>query len=314
MHFLGYGAHPDRVAVVAACDPVDERRRHVEETYEVSKTFATIEELIVAADFGTAVVCTPSHVRVETVRALAVAGKNVMVEKPMADDLEDAREMVRICEEAGVSLAVDQNFRDHYAFGLARDAIQNGETGRILGIDHREMIFREVQGWRAAARHHALSVMGIHWVDGFRYLLPDDADWLIARTYSSPAVASAGETDAFVQIHFGGATVNYTQSFSSRVERVETIVIGESGTLALTYDTLEVVGPNGQREIRRNPYAGTGKPESAYRSLERLLDAVDTGEEPGNSGIDNLKTLSLTAAAYRSAEIGQPVVLQAGLL
>jgi len=61
-------------------------------------------------------------------------------------------------------------------------AIRAGDIGRVLGIDHRELLFREVSGWRAAARHHALSVMGVHWFDGFRQLLADDADWLVART------------------------------------------------------------------------------------------------------------------------------------
>jgi len=313
MHVTGCLAHPDRVRVVAACDPDAERRRHVEQTHGVPITFATLDELLAGPDFDTAIVCTPSSVRVETVRTLARAGRNVLVEKPLAESLDEAQEMVRTCATEGVLLAVDQNFRDHYAFGLARDAIRAGEIGRVIGIDHRELLFREVSGWRATARHHALSVMGVHWVDGFRYLLPDDADWVVARTFSSPAVQSAGETDAFVQIHFGEATVNYTQSFSSRIERVETIVLGESGTLCLTYGALEVLTADGRSRTRENPCAGAGKPESAYRSLERLVDAIDHGDQPANSGTDNLKTVALVDAAYRSAREGRPVALHLGL-
>jgi predicted dehydrogenase len=314
MHFRGYAAHQDRVTVVAACDPVEACRDRVEHAHGVSRTFATVAELLDSADFDTAVVCTPSVVRLDVVRSLALANKHVLVEKPMADSLDEAREIVEICDEAGVHLAVNQNFRDHYAFGLAREAIEAGETGRVLGIEHRELTFRLVQGWRAEARHHALAVMGVHWLDGFRQLLPGDADWLSARTWSSPAAPAAGETDAFVQLHFGEASVNYVQSFSSHVESVETIVIGEASTLRLTYDTLELAAAGGRRELRPNPYAGPGKPESTYRSLERLLDAVDAGSEATNSGADNLKTLSLLAAAYQSAATDRPVHLKNGLL
>lgn len=314
MHFTGYLNHPDRVAVVAAVDPMEERRTHVTEIYGITDTYSNVDELLAKADFSVASVCTPSLVRLETVKALAAAGKHIMVEKPMADTLDEARELVEVCRTAGVKLAVDQNFRDHYAFGLAREAIQNGEIGRVLGIDQRELVFRTVQGWRAEATHHALSVMGVHWFDGFRYLLPEDADWLVARTYSSPAAPASGETDAFVQIRFGDATVNYTQSFSSRIERIETIVIGVEGTLSLTYDALEIMRTDGSLETRHNPFAGAGKPESAYRSLERLFEAIESGGEPSNGGVDNLKTLSLLAAAYRSAETGAPVELKAGLL
>lgn len=314
MHFVGYRNHPERLTVVAAVDPMEERRSHVTESYGIANTYASVDELFDGVDFDVAVVCTPSLVRLETVQALAAAGKHIMVEKPMADTLDVARELVEVCRAAGVKLAVDQNFRDHYSFGLARDAIQNGAIGRVIGIDHRELLFRTVSGWRAEAKHHALAVMGVHWFDGFRYLLPDDADWLVARTYSSPAAPAAGETDAFVQIHFGEATVNYTQSFSSRIERIETIVIGEEGTLAVTYDTLEIVGVDGASEIIQNPYSGESKPESAYRSLDRLFEAIESGGEPSNGGVDNLKTLSLLAAAYQSAATGTPVELKGGLL
>lgn len=314
MHFVGYLNHPERLTVVAAVDPMGERRTHVTETYGIADTYASVDELLAGTDFDVAVVCTPSLVRLETVQALASAGKHIMVEKPMADTLEEARELVEVCHAADVKLAVDQNFRDHYAFGLARDAIQEGAIGKILGIDHRELAFRTVSGWRAEAKHHALAVMGVHWFDGFRYLLPQDADWLVARTYSSPAAPAAGETDAFVQIHFGDATVNYTQSFSSRIERIETIVVGEEGTLSITYDKLEIVRADGSVEVRENAYAGSGKPESAYRSLARLFDAIESGGQPSNGGLDNLKTLSLLAAAYQSAATGAPVELKSGLL
>lgn len=314
MHFAGYLLHPDQVTVVAACDPAAEQRRRVENAYKVPHSYPDVEAMLDAEEIDVAVVCTPSHVRSDTVRAVASRGVNVLVEKPLADSYTEARELVEICERASVQLAVNQNFRDHYAFGQARDAIRGGTIGPVLGIDHRELMFREVSGWRAEAKHHALSVMGVHWFDGFRYLLPDDADWLTARTYSSAATESAGETDAFVQVHFGAATVNYTQSFSSRVDRVETIVLGERGTIALSYDAMIVIDSDGKATTTPNHYAGEGKPETAYRSMERLLAGLENGVEATNSGQDNLKTLSLLFGAYQSAETGQPVTLTNGLL
>lgn len=312
MHFRGYLARPDRVKVVAAVDPIPERRRHVERAYGVPVTYATIAELVDDAEFDVAVVCTPSHIRLAAVEELAAAGKHLLVEKPLADGLEEGRRIVALADEAGIKLAVDQNFRDHYAFGLARDTIRAGRIGPIIAIDHRELTFREVAGWRAQSRRHALSVMGVHWLDGFRYLVESDADWVVATTRRSPAVAAAGETDAVVHLRFGSVGVNYVQSFSSRVDRVETIVTGERGTLAFGYSQLELASGEGVT-ISRNPCA-EDKPQSAYRSLERLLDAIEDDHEPDNSGRDNLKTLALLEAAYLSAARGDLVHLKEGLL
>jgi predicted dehydrogenase len=313
MHLEGLVSHADRAVAVAAVDPSAERREWVRTTWGVEQVFASTDELLAATTIDAAIVSTPSNVRLEAVRSLAEAGVAVLVEKPLADTMAEAFAIAELAEKTGTVIGVDQNFRDHYAFGLARDVIKAGEIGAVYAIDQSELVFREVQGWRAQSQHHALAVMGVHWFDGFRYLLPADADWIVSRTYRSPATPAAGETDAFTQIHFGNATVNYSQSFSSRIERIETIVFGESGTLRLDYESLTVSTATGVRTLA-NPYAGDGKPQSAYRCLEHVLDAAENGTEAANSVADNLKTLSLLVGAYRSAELGAPVTFEGGIL
>ena len=316
MHFDGYQAHPERVRVVAACDPVAERRAWAEKEHGVPHTYDSVEELLShdanGEYFDVAVVCTPSEVREPAVAALAAAGKHIMTEKPLAPTLAEARRLVALAENAGVQLAVNQNFRDHYAFGIAARLIAGGEIGAVRGVSQLDLMFRQDRGWRIEQDRHALSVMGVHWLDGFRQLIPADATRVLARTFSSPAIDCAGETDAFVQIDFGAVPVSYVESFSSRVTVADTIVVGERGTLRFGYDKLVRVNDAGAEQWD-NPYAGAGKPESTFRSLERLLDSVDTGQVPGNSGRDNLKTIALLEAAYASADHNRPVELTGGL-
>jgi predicted dehydrogenase len=329
MHFDGFRAHPERVRVVAACDPVPERRAWAEREYGVPRTFASVEDLLGDAsasqhsasqhgasaredNWDVAVVCTPSEVRKPAVAALAGAGKHILTEKPLADTYAEAADLVTLCERAGVLLAVDQNFRDHYAFGIAAGLIADGEVGSVLGIVQRDLMFRQDRGWRIEQPRHALSVMGVHWFDGFRQLVNWDATLVTARTYSSPAIDCAGETDAFVQIDFGPVPVSYTQSFSSRFAATDTVVIGDRATLEFGYGTLTRHSADGTK-VWTNPYAGPGKPESAFRSLNRLLDALSTAAPPSNSGRDNLKTIALLEAAYQSAEQGRAVELTGGL-
>ena len=312
MHFAGYRAHPDRVRVVAACDPVAERRAWAEREHQVPRTFASVGELLGHDGWDVAVVCTPSQVREPAITALAGAGKHILTEKPLSESYAEAGRLVARCAQAGVMLAVNQNFRDHYAFGIAAQLIADGEIGVVLGVSHQDLMFRQDRGWRTQRPRHALSVMGVHWLDGFRQLAGQPATRVSARTGSSPAIDCAGETEAFVQIEFGTVPVSYVQSFSSRVSRTETIVLGERGTLRFDYGTLASCTAEGAADWV-NPHAGEGKPESTYRSLSRLLDAIETGEQPGNSGQDNLETIALLEAAYQSAAEGRPVELTGGL-
>lgn len=314
MHFDGFRMRPERLDIVAVVDPSAERREWAATEYGVTAGFASVAAALAAVEFDVAVVCTPSHVRVETVRELAAAGKHILVEKPFADGIDEARELVRITDEAGVQLAVDQNFREHYGFELARDLIQQGRIGNVRVINHRELMHRVDEGWRNQQEHHALMVMGVHWLDGFRRLLDQDADWVVARTFSAPSVPAIGETDANVQIRFGDATVTYTDSFSSWITQWDTIVLGDEGTLHISKGAITIAGPAGTETFENPLSTGENKPLTAYGALAGLLDAVETGIEAPNSGRDNLKTVSLIDGVYRAAESGEPVTFVNGLL
>lgn len=312
MHFDGYLAHPERVRIVAACDPLPERREWAQRTYSVERVFASLEEMIANSEWTTAVLCTPTSVRQKMVETLAAAGKHILVEKPLADNFEEAKAVVTTCAEAGIKLAVNQNFREHYGFHLARELIAAGRIGDVHGVIHEDLMFRQDSGWRTGVDRHALSVMGVHWFDGFRQILSREASWVWSRTSSSPAVDCVGETDAFTQLLFDDIPVSYVQSFSSRVPRTETLVLGSLGTLSLGYNGVSV-SLQGSKTQWENPYAGRGKPESTFRCLDRLLEAAEHDAEPSNSGEDNLRTIALLDAAYASARAQAPVTLNGGL-
>jgi predicted dehydrogenase len=168
--------------------------------------------------------------------------------------------------------------------------------------------------------------MGIHWLDGFRWMLGSEARSLVCLTRSSAAIDSAGETDASVQITFKcGSVATYVQSFSSPLARTETLVLGEKGLLLLDYRGAALYQrglppfPRGDgrgvpEPVERwtNPYAGPGKPESAFAGLDHLLTALETGGVPPNSGEDNLNSIALLDAAYRSAVEGRVIAFEDG--
>lgn len=316
MHFEAYAAHPERLRIVAACDPVAERVEMMQHKYGVEQGFATLEEMIAQADWEVAVVCTPTSIRQSTISTLAAAGKHIFVEKPMSDNFQEAEQMVAICEQANVQLAVNQNFRYHYPFDTARELIQAGRIGQVVSILHQDLMFRQDAGWRLEMQRHALSVMGVHWFDGFRWMLGAEAASLTGANQSSPAINCVGDTDASVQILFEqGTMVSYVESFSSCFRRVETIVIGEQGTLVLEYNKASLYDRDSRNEPREqweNPNAGANKPKATYVGINILLTALEQGTEPANSGRDNLKTISLLDAAYRSAAEQHAIAFQAG--
>lgn len=313
MHANAYRPHPERIRLVAACDPVPEAVARARDEYGVPLGFSSIAEAVDGAEWDLAVVCTPTFVREAAIAELAAAGKHIFVEKPMADTYDEAQRMVEACDRAGVTLAVNQNFRHHYPFDKARSLIAEGRIGSVVAIAHQELNFRQDKGWRTGVDRHALSVMGIHWFDGFRWMLNDEPASIACNLRSSPAINAAGETDIAMTIRFqDGVIVSYGQSFSSLVKRIETVVIGDAGTLRLTYDGLELYA-NGDSTtpelVWENPSRGTNKPLATYLNLDHVLTAIERGEESTLSGHDNLKTVRMLDAAYESNLAGQPVAI-----
>ncbi|MBO0782659.1 MAG: gfo/Idh/MocA family oxidoreductase, partial [Ktedonobacteraceae bacterium] len=171
--------------------------------------------------------------------------------------------------------------------------------------------------WRTQLKRHALSVMGVHWFDGFRWILNDEATSLICDTRSSAAIQCVGETEASVTINFQrGTLVSYTESFSAPRGRTETLILGETGEIILTYDSMTLFNRDHRSTPLKqweNPGRGTHKPEASFTGLNLLLEAIEHNTEPTNSGKDNLKTIALLDGAYRSAETRRAIEFHEGI-
>lgn len=317
MHFDAYLPHPERIRVVAACDTDPERVDQARQRYGLTQGFNSLEEMIEKASWEVAIVCTPTHVRKQVVDVLAQAGKHIFVEKPFADTYQDAQHMVEACRQAGIKLAINQNFRYHYPFEMARKLVARGAIGPVVSIIHQDLMFRQDTGWRTQLPRHALAVMGVHWFDGFRWVLEDEAQSILCHTRSSKAIQCEGETEASVIVNFSrGTLVSYTQSFSIFRGRTETLILGETGTLVLNYNGMSLFDRDHRAEPREqweNPYRGVHKPEATFVDLNLLLEAIELGNEPPNSGYDNLKTIALLDGAYRSAQVQHAIEFHEGM-
>lgn len=314
MHLDGLKAHPERVEVAAICDPNEENLLKRADQYEIPQRFGTLEAFIQKSGIDAAIVCTPSSIRKEVLFPLIEAGIPVFVEKPVSETLQEAIEISEKSAEYGVPVSINQNFRTFFTFDMVKRQVQDGQIGAVTNIVLNDMYFRQDNGWRLERERHALSVMGIHWFDGFRWILGCEAQTINCQTRSSSAIDCTGDTDSSVQLVFeNDVPVTYVQSFSSAYNRVELIVVGETGTLVANYKTVELYrkGNNGPIQTWNNLIS---KPESTFDGLQQLLLSIESKQEAANSIQDNLKTISLLEAAYRSSKQRAIVTLQQGIL
>ena len=75
-------------------------------------------------------ICTPTHLHHEMVLKAAAAGRDIVCEKPLARTLQQGREMVRTCREAGVRLLVAHVVRFFPEYARAKALVDAGQVGQ----------------------------------------------------------------------------------------------------------------------------------------------------------------------------------------
>ncbi|MBM4149595.1 MAG: Gfo/Idh/MocA family oxidoreductase [Lentisphaerae bacterium] len=174
LHLDGMKEHPQRVRCVALCDPDGQTRQARMEEYGVAAGFSDLADFVRDAGVDAAIVCTPTHLRQSILAPLLDAGIPVLCEKPLAETYAEAERMSAMASRCRTTVAVNQNFRRHFTFSVGREVLAAGALGRPLHLVQTAMGMRRDAGWRLDRRRYVMSVMSIHWFDGYRFLLHDE--------------------------------------------------------------------------------------------------------------------------------------------
>jgi D-apiose dehydrogenase len=114
VHLEGMKRHPERAACVALCDPDAALAAKRAAEYGISRTFATVQDMIAAGGLDAAIVGTPTPVRFAVVAPLLEAGIPVLIEKPLSETYAEAVRIAALAARTGVPAAVNQSFRRSY--------------------------------------------------------------------------------------------------------------------------------------------------------------------------------------------------------
>ena len=305
MHADGIALHPERLALSAVVDPDPVAMAKTAKTYDIRRVYTCVDDMLTDGGVDVAVVCTPTHVRLDVVKPLVEAGVPVFCEKPLAETFDEAKAIAAAADAAGVPVAVDQNFRRCFSFHLAKEELASGEIGRPLHWIQSAAGLRRDQGWRNSRSRYVMAIMTIHWLDGYRYLFGEEPTTIYCRGVNSPAVDGGPDTGVSLILEFpSGVVVNLSESFSSFGGVNRASLDCERGAMVLDYQTLTVIdAERNEREIA-NPF---GFNEGTVHLLLDLCDTVEQGRAPETSVQDNLNSMRILEAAYRSLESGQPV-------
>jgi predicted dehydrogenase len=116
----------------------DELRRHFTAIYPDLGAFADDDELYEETSPEAIVTCADNRATARVVAKAAERGVHIMTEKPLAADLAEAREMAAAADLHGVRLMVNWKTSWYRALHCAKNLVDEGRIGRLLGIYHRD--------------------------------------------------------------------------------------------------------------------------------------------------------------------------------
>ncbi len=273
---------------------------------EVSKKYQTVgfvdyDNILKMPEIEAVSVCVPTTYHHEVVMEAIEQGKHVLVEKPIAFTLDEARDMIRSAKREGVKLATGHVERFNPAVLEAKKLIREGLIGEIVSVSAKR-----VGPFPPRIKDVGVTIdLAIHEVDVMAYLLDSPASKVYAHVGSRLEKCEFEDHAEIMMEFYNGASgvleVNWLTPYKKR--KLE--VTGTDGIISLDYidQDVELFGKNARKV--RVPHH-----EPLMEELSSFLNSVIDDEKPKITGEDGMHALKVVLAAMESAKGKFPVDLE----
>jgi len=311
----------------AGFNPVAIASRHrenaarVAQRHGIPKVCGTCEQLLDDPTIEVLDIAVPPDAHLDLIKAACArkTAKGILAQKPLGTNYAEADEAVRACEAAGIVLAANQNMRYDHSVRAAKTLLENGTLGEpvfatfdMRGIPHW-MEWQKPLGWLT------LRIMSIHHLDTFRYWFGDpEGIYCSVRTDPRTKFPHTDGICAYILEYKSGLrcvaiddiwTGPAKEGCASdiylrwRIEGLNGLAIGDIGWCKEPYTNPSTLrfAAKGQPHFQCPAWSESWFPDAFIGTMAQLLVALENGTEPAISGRDNLKTMALVEAAYRSA-------------
>jgi predicted dehydrogenase len=298
--------------VTAVCDSREERLNQLRKLYPTLALYNNASELIADNDVDAVVVATPVSSHFDLTMAALNAEKHVLVEKPIASNSEQAKQLIEVADKRGLVLMVDHTFVYTDAVRKIRELISTGALGQIYYYDAVRVNLGLFQ--------HDVNViwdLAIHDLSIMDYVLPNKPVAISATGISH--VQGQPENVAYITLFFANNQIAHVHVNWLTPVKVRHTLIGGSEKM-IVYDDLE---PSDKLKVYDKGITVTPGPEAVYKMLVsyrsgdmwaprldntealhtealHFIDCVKNKRPPETDGLAGLRMVQMIEAAEES--------------
>jgi predicted dehydrogenase len=306
-----------------------------------TRAYSSISQMVIENDIDLVIVCTPHPFHRQPAVEAAEAGANVLVEKPLASDLQDCDAIINACKVRYVKLGVISQRRWYSPVRRIREAIDAGKIGQpvlatVTILGWRDKAYYDADAWRGTwqmegggvlvnqSPHHLdllLWYMGdIDEVYGLwrnlnhPYIEVDDTALAIVKFKSGAIgniiVSNSQKPGIYGKVHIHGGN---GASVGVQTDGGAMFIAGMTGVAEPPVNDLWTV-PGEESKLKKwiredTEFFNSIDPTVYYMKcqIEDFINAIKADREPLVSGDDGRKTVELFSAIYRSTRDNAPV-------
>ena len=282
------------VELIAVCDVNRERAKAVSEKYGL-KSYEESLEMYRKEDIDAVTICVwSSRLAEEALKALKY-GKHVLVEKPMANSVREAKHVLKMAESKKLKLSV--GFIERFNPGVRRvkKAIEDGLLGSIVSATAKR-----VSKWpQRIGDVGVVKDTAIHDIDIMRFIFNEEP----VAVYARAGTLQHEKFEDYVQIMLAfpnNKTAFLEANWLTPYKVRKLTITGSNAIVSLDYITQKMtIETSGQTLTPRYEWE-----EPLKMELQHFVESILNDKEPMVTGMDGVRALEIAEAALKSAAEG----------
>jgi predicted dehydrogenase len=322
-HAAIYNEYP-AVRLAGVCDANRERALALAEKYGIDRehVYTDHREMIRRCPFDAVAVVTPDFLHRDFAVDCALAGKHLLIEKPLATTRRDVEDVMNAVARTGVRMMVDLHNRFNPPFAIAKASLDAGEIGQpynaYFRLNDAKWVATDMLSW--AAESSILWFLGSHSVDTLRWFFSDEVETVYAVSRKGILSGLGVDTDDIFQTiltfrNGGIATMEngwITPNAHPCVNDIKFNITGTKGMFNLDLSNNQMIErftdvKSDRPDVLVNHFVHGRAMGFAYQSIRHFVDRLLDGKPFLVTPEDAANTSLVILAILESAKKREPV-------